>query len=122
MVNSSWLALDKKQRFPGLRHRNSLSDDNLNVEMEMDVFMTAGNSLSDDSLNIESEMDVFMTAVDLISHLVADEKEKYIEKMMGCVHFPQLTGEVHKEDNGMCRLSTGNLRTALLVPDCRTDH
>lgn len=113
MINSLWLALEKKQRFPELRHRNSLSDDSLNVESEMDVFMTAGNSLSDDSLNIESEMDVFMTAVDLISHLVADEKEKYIEKIIGCVRFPQLTGEVHKEDNGMCLLSTGNWRSTL---------
>lgn len=45
--------------------------------------------LSDDSLNVESEMEVFLTAVDLLKHIGAD----CIEKIMGCVRFPLLTGE-----------------------------
>lgn len=40
---------------------------------------TAGMILSDDSLNINSEMDIFISAVDIINNLEADKKEKYIE-------------------------------------------
>ncbi|XP_052695425.1 kelch-like protein 12 [Crassostrea angulata] len=45
--------------------------------------------LSDDGLNVDSEMEVFLTAVDLLKHIGAD----CIEKIMGCVRFPLLTGE-----------------------------
>lgn len=54
---------------------------------------TACMVLCDDSLNVMSEMDIFKSAVDLIGNLEADIKEKYIEKIMGCVRFPLLTGE-----------------------------
>lgn len=49
--------------------------------------------LSDDSLNAASELGIFMAAVEFISNLEADKKENYIEKIMGCVRFPLLTGE-----------------------------
>lgn len=45
--------------------------------------------LSDDGLNVHSEMDVFLTAVDFLKHIGAD----CIEKIMGCVRFPLLTGQ-----------------------------
>lgn len=97
LLGKQFIAWRKSEEFLGLDIETAcmiFSDDSLNIESEMDVFMTAGNSLSDDSLNVDSEMDVFMTAVDLISHLLADEKEKSIEKIIGCIRFPLLTGEV----------------------------
>lgn len=54
---------------------------------------TACMILSDDSLNINSEMDIFISAVDIINNLEADKKEKYIEMIMGSVRFPLLTRE-----------------------------
>lgn len=49
--------------------------------------------LSDDSLNINSEMDIFISAVDIINNIKVDKKENYIEMIMGSVRFPLLTEE-----------------------------
>lgn len=64
------------------------SDEFLSLDLETTCMI-----LSDDSLNAASEMDIFMAAVEFISNLEADKKENSIEKIMGCIRFPLLTGE-----------------------------